>query len=189
MRHAPSHIAAALLLAALASGGPAAAPARAATWANSVGMEFAEVPPGSFTLGTDGPTGDADERPAHVVTLTRGFWCGTTEVTQAQWESVTGKPSPSLFQGGDRPVERVTHREALDFIEALNRREGTGRYRLPTEAEWAYAAKAGTLTPWSFGKDPGEAGGYAWFRDNSGRETHPAGGKRPNPWGLFDMHG
>ncbi|MDR3154368.1 MAG: formylglycine-generating enzyme family protein [Deltaproteobacteria bacterium] len=187
-----SHIALAILAACLAIEARAPGGARAEPWTNPVGMEFVPVPAGTFVMGEEpslSPDADPDEGPPHAVTLTRGFWCGATEVTQAQWERVMGAPSPSLFQGPGRPVERVSYGEAIAFIEALNALEGTGRYRLLTEAEWTYAAKAGTVTPWSFGADPAVAGGYAWYRANSGMETRPAAGKFPNPWGLFDMHG
>jgi formylglycine-generating enzyme required for sulfatase activity len=156
-------------------------------------MEFVLVSPGTFVMGAEpgGPDGaEPDEAPPREVTISRGFWCSATELTQAQWEQVMGAgSSPGFFRGPDRPVESVSFGEALAFADALNRLEKTGRYRLPTEAEWSYAAKAGTLTPWSWGADPGDAGPYAWYRENSGMETRPVKGKLPNPWGLYDMHG
>jgi formylglycine-generating enzyme required for sulfatase activity len=155
-------------------------------------MAFVYVPAGTFAMGTEGPAlqgADRDEQPAHDVNITAGFWCGATEVTQAQWGRVMGRPSPSAFAGADRPVENVSFRDAAGFLAALNRMEGTDRYRLPTEAEWAYAARAGTSTPWSFGADPALLGEYAWYRGNSGMETRPVATRLPNPWGLHDMHG
>jgi formylglycine-generating enzyme required for sulfatase activity len=184
-----------LLAAALGFGAvcPGGALAREGTWTNGIGMEFALMPSGTFTLGAappGDPDAERDEAPPHAVTLTRGFWCSLTEVTQAQWEQVMGEgSSPSLFKGPERPVENVSYGDALAFVEALNRLEKTGRYRLPTEAEWAYAAKAGTSTPWSWGPDPADADAYAWYRGNSGNETGPVKGRLPNPWGLFGMHG
>jgi formylglycine-generating enzyme required for sulfatase activity len=156
-------------------------------------MDFVLIPPGTFVMGAE-PGGDGgaepDEGPPHHVTVTRGFWCSVTEVTQAQWEQVMGAgSSPALFAGPDRPVERVSHGDALAFADALNRLERTERYRLPTEAEWTYAARAGTATPWSWGADQADAGSYAWYRENSGRETRPVKRRLPNPWGLYDMHG
>jgi formylglycine-generating enzyme required for sulfatase activity len=112
--------------------------------------------------------------------------------------------NPSKFQGPDRPVERPSYLAAVQYCNMRSLRENltpcydletlecdftADGYRLPTEAEWEYACRAGTTTPWSFGNDPGELADHAWFRDNAGKTTHPVRQKRPNPWGLYDMYG
>jgi formylglycine-generating enzyme required for sulfatase activity len=98
--------------------------------------------------------------------------------------------NPAVFKGpGDRPVENLGHKQALEFIRRLNKREGTEKYRLPTEAEWEYACRAQTRTAYSFGNSPGGLADHAWYAANSGHKTHPVGHKKPNPWGLHDMHG
>lgn len=135
-------------------------------------------------------------RQKQLVTLTRDFWIGTHEVTQGEYQAVAGK-NPSNFQGDPkRPVDKVRHTEALAFCAAITRREThAGRlpagyaYRLPTEAEWEYACRAGSTNLFSFGDDATLADQYAWTLENSEAETHPIGLKRPNPWGLYDMHG
>jgi formylglycine-generating enzyme required for sulfatase activity len=108
-------------------------------------------------------------------------------VTQAQWEAVMGS-NPSNFKGPDRPVETVSWDDCQAFIKKLNAK-GDAQYRLPTEAEWEYACRAGTTTAYYFGDDAGRLGDYAWYTGNSGYETHPTGQKKPNIWGLHDMHG
>jgi formylglycine-generating enzyme required for sulfatase activity len=166
--------------------------ARAAdkTVTNSLGMAFVPIPAGSFTMGEDENSEDAedDETPPHRVTISQPFYLGKYEVTQNQWTVVMGD-NPSKFKGRNNPVESVSWYEVQEFIERLNQKEGTKKYRLPTEAEWEYAARAGTTTAYSFGDDTDSLGRYAWYWDNSGKTTHPVGQKRPNPWGLYDMHG
>ena len=109
-------------------------------------------------------------------------------MTQAQWEAVMGV-NPSNFKGADRPVEKVSWNDAQAFIEKLNAQNDGYRYRLPTEAEWEYAARAGTKTAYSFGDNASLLGEYAWYDGNSGNETHAVASKKPNAWGLYDMHG
>ncbi len=157
---------------------------------NSIGMAFARIPAGTFLMGDIQGVGYGDELPVHEVTLTKDFYIGKYEVTQAQWEAVMGN-NPSWFSscGGDCPVEWVSWEEAQAFVEALNALEGTTAYRLPTEAEWEYAARAGTTTSYAFGDDENRLDDYAWTRDNSGRRTQPVGQKKPNLWGLYDIHG
>jgi len=114
---------------------------------------------------------------------------GKYEVTQHQWESVMVS-NPSDFEGANRPVEHVSWHAAQDFIHALNEAAGDSLYRLPTEAEWEYACRAGTMTRWSFGGAESELGNYAWYSgNNSPAGTKDVGTKLPNPWGLYDMHG
>ncbi|MDR1064117.1 MAG: formylglycine-generating enzyme family protein [Azoarcus sp.] len=155
---------------------------------NSLGMEFVLIQPGSFEMGCGGgdPLCLPDEKPQHRVTIRRPFYLGRHEVTQEQWRALTGN-EPGAFRGDRHPVENVSWREAQEFIRRLNAREGTRKYRLPTEAEWEYAARAGTVTRYSF--DPSHAAEYVWYWNDSGNATHPVGEKRPNPWGLYDMHG
>lgn len=97
--------------------------------------------------------------------------------------------NPSDFKGNDLPVETVSWNDTQEFIRQLNAKEGGGKYRLPTEAEWEYAARAGTTTAYSFGDDASELGEYAWYDRNSGGKTHPVRGRKANGWGLYDMHG
>ena len=156
------------------------------TYINSIGMEFVLIPAGSFLMGSD--TRARNEKPPHRVRISRPFYLGKFEVTQEQWQAVMGN-NPSEFKGLNNPVEQVSWEDVQEFIRRLNEKEGHKRYRLPTEAEWEYAARAGTATPWSFGDDVGLLGQYAWYRENSCATTHPVGSKKPNPWGLYDMHG
>jgi formylglycine-generating enzyme required for sulfatase activity len=158
------------------------------------------IPAGEFVMGSppDELGRDLDEGPQTKVIITQGFWMGKCEVTQAEYHSVMGT-NPSNFTGDPiRPVERVSWREAMDYCTRLTRRAQALSqlpdgyvYRLPTEAEWEYACRAGTTTRFSFGNDRLylQAGDYAWFTGNSDSTTHPAGTRQPNPWGLFDMHG
>ena len=158
---------------------------------SSIGMEFIPIPPGSFMMGSpSNESGRYDNEKQHRVTLTKGFHMQTTEVTQRQWKAVMGN-NPSNFKncGDNCPVEEVSWNDVQDFIRKLNQREGGSKYRLPTEAEWEYAARAGTTTRFSFGDDEGRLGEYAWYSGNSGRKTHSVGQKTPNAWDLYDMHG
>jgi formylglycine-generating enzyme required for sulfatase activity len=160
------------------------------------GWSFVEIEPGSFTLGSPvSEAGRRDDEVQHSVTLTHGFWLGKYEVTQQQYKELMGT-NPSLFPGPKRPVEQVSWDDTQEFLKMLNARErAAGRlplgwvYRLPTEAEWEYAARAGTTTAYSFDNDAGTLGEYAWYGDNSGDQTHEVGLKDPNPWGLCDMYG
>ena len=157
------------------------------TYTNSIGVEFVLIPAGAFKMGS--ANGDNDERPVRTVTISKPFYLGKYEVTQAQWQAIMGN-NPSLFQGdANRPVEQVWFNDVQEFIQKLNAKEGGGRYRLPTEAEWEYAARAGTTTAYSFGDDPSQLGEHAWYKDNANGQTHAVGQKKPNPWGLYDMHG
>jgi formylglycine-generating enzyme required for sulfatase activity len=130
------------------------------------------------------------------VTITREFWLGKHEVTQGEYAALMGK-NPSHFQGdSNRPVEKLTYFDAQAYCAAVSARERqAGRlptgyeYRLPSEAEWEYACRAGTTNQFSFGDDPQGTDAFAWTSENSESTTHPVGLKRPNPWGLYDMHG
>jgi formylglycine-generating enzyme required for sulfatase activity len=171
---------------------PAKAPERIT---NSVGMTLVRIPAGEFLMGSpdSDPEARDDEKPQHRVRIIRPFYLGATAVTQGQYRAVTGQ-SPSHFQGSDDlPVENVFWNDAPAFCERLNELEkdqlAGARYRLPTEAEWEYACRAGTTTRYSFGDDAAGLGDHGWFDGNSGGKTHPVGQKRPNAWGLYDMHG
>ncbi len=142
------------------------------------------VPPGRFLRGA-GMGAQVSSR--QMVTITRGFHIGKYEVTQAQFEAVMGR-NPARHKGADRPVAMVFWRDIQEFCLRLSVR--TGRmFRLPTEAEWEYACRAGSLAEYCFGHEEARLAEYAWYRDNSGKETHPVGRKLPNALGLYDMHG
>jgi len=166
---------------------PSAEPAKAVVpVVNSIDMRFVPIQAGTFTMG------DVDNDDAHQVTLTKAFDLGVYEVTQEQYEKVMGT-NPSNFKGPQNPVEKVSWDEAVEFcrkLSALPAEKSAGYvYRLPTEAEWECACRAETTTKYSFGDSASELGAYGWYDENSGKTTHPVGGKTPNPWGLYDMHG
>ena len=150
---------------------------------NSIDQKFLHIKPGSFTMGSN--SGDDDEKPAHKVTLTKGFYMQTTEVTQKQWRLVMGN-NPSSFKGDNLPVEQVSWNDIKKFIEKLNSREGTNKYRLPTEAEWEYSCRAGSTSKYANNNNLDSVG---WYNGNSGRKTHEVGQKKANAWGLYDMFG
>jgi formylglycine-generating enzyme required for sulfatase activity len=165
---------------------------RLPTITNSIGMRLQLIPAGEFLMGSADSDREApaEEKPQHRVRITEPFYLAICEVTQSQWEQVMGS-NPSQFKGPDHPVERVSWEDCQKFIRRLNNLPGErgGVYRLPTEAEWEYACGAGSTTVYSFGYSADLLGDYAWYRGNSGRRTHPVGQKRPNAWGLHDMHG
>lgn len=177
----------------------AAAEDRPSEVANSLGMKFRLIPRGTFIMGVPQDEYgrlDDDAGPQHEVTLTRSFYLGIYEVTQSQYESVMGM-NPSHFKDARNsfclPVDNVTWHQAQEFCMSLSSRpeERSKRrvYRLPTEAEWEFACRAGTDTAYSFGADRRKLGEYAWYKDNSDGRTHAVGGKLPNKFGLYDMHG
>ena len=163
-----------------------------------VNMAFIWIEPGTFRMGTSvGDTGsEKDEAPRHEVTLTTGFYLGKYEVTRGQWFSVLGANAmpevPDYAKPQDYPVSNVSWEQCQTFIAALNQGLETPLYRLPSEAEWEYACRAGTTTSWSFGdqsKIPNPGSNYMWYENNSGGQLQKVGLKLPNPWGLYDMHG
>ena len=170
---------------------------------NSIGMELIEIPAGTFTMGSYEDEKYRHEDEAKVrVTLTKSFRLSKYEVTQGQWKSVMGtEPWKGLAEvqaDKDCPATCVSWNEATEFCEkltAIERKAGklkaNEEYRLPTEAEWEYACRAGTDTAFSFGDDEKQLSEYAWFQDNTRGEeyAHKVGTKKPNPWGLHDMHG
>ena len=160
------------------------------TITNSIGMEFVLIPAGEFEMSSpEDEEGRWDnEGPVHHVKIEKAFYMGRYEVTQKEWREVMGD-NPSHFKGDDRPVEKVSWNDVQEFIRKFNEKEGTDNYRLPSEAEWEYACRAGTTTRYSFGDSESKLGDYAWCDENSGSKTHPVGLKLPNPYGLHDMHG
>jgi formylglycine-generating enzyme required for sulfatase activity len=157
------------------------------TFTNSLGMEFVLIPAGAFMMGSPDSDAEAyaDEKPAHRVTISQPFYLGKYPVTQAQWAAVMGD-SPSRFKGNpNRPVDNVSWDDVQAFLRKLNEREGSGKYRLPTEAQWEYACRAGTDSP----RYHPDVNAIAWYDDNSNEQTHPVGLKLPNAWGVYDMLG
>lgn len=168
---------------------------------------FVDIKPGRFLMGTPPTEAErGEDEVLHSALLTRGYAIATTEVTQRLWHHVMGT-NPAYFSQKvhcpvdhqevdgigvcpNLPVERVSWEEIQDFLTALNRLAADGqKYRLPTEAEWEYAARAGTGTAFSFGDDASELPRYGWHWANSGGQPHPVATLKPNPWGLFDVHG
>ena len=167
-------------------------------YTNDFDMTFVYILPGTFFMGSpENETGRSIDEIQHLVELTQGFYLQTTEVTQGQWKSVMGN-IPSYFKtcGEDCPVENVTWGDAQRFIRELNLYENSNRYRLPTEAQWEYAARAASTTAFANGDIIETAcnidtnlSKMAWYCGNSNSKTHPVAQKQPNAWGLFDMHG
>ena len=174
------------------------------TIATKSGIDMVVIPAGSFEMGSK--TGRADEQPPHTVWVD-SFLMDKTEMTQAVWEKIgkgAAMSNPSSFKGPDLPVNNVPWTKAALFCNARSKYEGmkpcyneddascdfdADGYRLPTEAEWEYACRAGTTTDYSFGNDVRKLGDVGWFADNAGKKTHPVAQKKANPWGLFDMQG
>ena len=157
---------------------------------NGVSLTLVYIPGGTFWMGSkdDDPEADDYEKPRHQVTLP-AFWMGETPVTQGQYQAVMGS-NPSHFQGDlDRPVELVSWNDADRFCQELSRKLSQEIISLPSESQWEYACRGGTDTRYFFGDDAAQLGNYAWYYGNSGNETHPVKQKKPNAWGLYDMHG
>ncbi|MFP6584130.1 MAG: formylglycine-generating enzyme family protein [Candidatus Hydrogenedentota bacterium] len=151
-------------------------------------IEFVWIPPGTFLMGS--PRDESEwynEEQQRSVMLTKGFWIGKFEITQKQWESITGE-NPSYFVGKNNPVESISWDDIKRYLTKLNAL-GDGQYRLPTEAEWEYACRAGSTKTYGFGSDASKLEDYAWTFWNSNETTHPVGSKKSNAWGLHDMHG
>jgi len=168
---------------------------------NSLDMKFVKIPAGSFLMGSGITATEVDsqyggwanwykgERPQHRVTITKPFYIQTTEVTKGPYKNFLGENWASgERQCSDCPAI-FSWDVAQKFIQRLNKRENTNKYRLPTEAEWEYACRAGSTTRFSFGNDKDRLGEYAWYSRNSGGKTQPVAQKKPNSWGLYDMHG
>ena len=179
---------------------------------NSIGMKLVLIPKGTFAMGSPpNEVGARDDERQHEVNISLDYYLGAYEVTQAQYKKVMGE-NPSHFQGdniaerhpqtkrvvkdvdsSNHPVETVSWVDAAEFcirLSALPEEMKAGRvYRLPTEAEWEYGCRAGSKTAYGYGNNSHLLGDYAWFEDNSGPKTHAVGQKKPNAWGLYDMHG
>ena len=160
---------------------------------NSIGMKLTLIPTGEFQMGSPGSDSEAsdNEKPQHLVKITQPFYLGVYEVTQEQYERVMGQNPSDGHIAAKYPVESVSWNDAVEFCRRLSElpeEKAAGHvYRLPTEAEWEYACRAGTTTVYSFGDSKSQLGEYAWFNRNGGK--NPVGQKKPNPWGLYDMHG
>jgi len=159
-------------------------------YTNSIEMEFVKIPKGCFMMGRDQNVeqGNANELPSHKICIDYNFYLGKYEVTQKEWIAVMGS-NPSMFKNSDNPVELVSWNDAQEFIKRLNKKEGSNKYRLPSEAEWEYAARAGSKGKYYFGNSEASLSDYAWYDKNSNKETHTVGQKKPNAWGLYDMLG
>ena len=178
---------------------------------NSIGMVLVPIPAGEFMMGSrlsaaelekrfESPSDNFEnEHPRHHVTLTKSFQLGRTEVTQGQWKAVMGttpwKGQRDVKESDDNAATYVNSDDAVVFCRKLSEKEGV-EYRLPTEAEWEYACRAGTTTMFSFGDDESQLGEYAWCREDTidfrlagEKYAHIVGQKKTNPWGLHDMHG
>jgi len=189
----------ALALAGLSCGRHGPASVQPPTLMTPSAIEMVVVPGGSFLMGGHGSD---NETPVHRVSLDP-FYMDRFEITQSQYQRFD-LPNPSHFKGPELPVEQVTWVQAAQFCNARSRAENlvpcydedtaechfeASGYRLPTEAEWEYAGRAGSSTEYSCGSDPQKLGSHAWLADNSGKRTHPVGQKKPNAWGFYDMHG
>jgi formylglycine-generating enzyme required for sulfatase activity len=164
---------------------------------NTIGMKLKEIPAGTFLMGSPSDeTGREDNETQHPVTISKAFYMQTTEVTQGQWKAVMGtepwKGEQYVKEGPNYPATYVSWNDAIAYCKKLSEKEGK-TYRLPTEAEWEYACRAGTKTAWSFGDDEKALGDYAWYRENAydidERYAHQVELKKPNAFGLYDMHG
>ena len=169
---------------------------------DNVNLDMVWIQPGTFIMGSpEDELGRLNRETQHEVTLTKGYWLGKYEITQAQYEAVM-ETNPSYCKGTDLPVEWINWNEAMEFCKKLTEQEKTaGRlpegyeYTLPTEAQWEYACRAGTTTALNNGKnlsginESPEVDEVGWYKYNSDEKTHPVGQKKPNAWGLYDMHG
>jgi len=171
------------------------------TITNSIGMKLVLISKGTFVMGSpESEQGRDDGETQHEVTISEDYYLGVFEVTRGQYEKVMGT-NLSYFQkrvigksdSSMYPVDQVSWEDAVEFCKKLSElpeEKKAGRvYRLPTEAEWEYACRAGSKAAYSFGANSKTLGDYAWFGENSGRHTHPVGEKKANAWGLYDMHG
>ncbi|MEN8217008.1 MAG: formylglycine-generating enzyme family protein [Pseudomonadota bacterium] len=171
-------------------------------YTNFIGMKFKLIKAGKFQMGSE--KGYDHEKPVHTVEITKDFYMGIYQVTVGQYKKYARRQAvffkkrgyfdPKYNKQGDNAaVTSVSWEDAQKFISWLNKKEGGKHYRLPTEAEWEYAARAGTTTEYSFGDDASLLGEYAWYKANAydvgEKYAHVVGQKKPNPWGLYDMHG
>jgi len=164
---------------------------------NTIGMKLNLIPAGTFTMGS--PATEKDRTPdedQHTVTITKAFYMQTTEVTRSQWTAVMGaepwKGQSYVKEGPNYPATHISWEDAVAYCEKLSKAEDK-TYRLPTEAEWEYACRAGAQTTWSFGNDEKVLGDYVWYEKNAWdigeKYAHQVRSKKPNAFGLYDMHG
>jgi formylglycine-generating enzyme required for sulfatase activity len=159
-----------------------------------VKLEMVLIPAGEYMMGlSEGDKMEAFDMyvpPQHRVRITKPFYLGKYLVTQEQWQTLMGS-NPSRFKGPKNPVEQISWDDCQQFLGKLNAKVGggAGKFQLPSEAQWEYACRAGSKTKYCFGDDETRLGDYAWYDKNSGNTTHPVGAKKPNAWGLYDMHG
>lgn len=165
-----------------------------ADMSNCIAMRLVLIRPGVFLMGFK--DGGEHERPVHEVKIAKPFYMAATEVTQAQWEAVMGFNPSRVHKGPKLPVTHVNYPSCREFCRRLNLIERAAgmlsdntEYRLPTEAEWEYACRAGSTGQYCFGDDSSKLDEYAWHKGNSAGELHKVACKKPNAWGLFDMHG
>ena len=168
---------------------------------DEVALEMVWIESGTFTMGSyaSEPGREDNEGPPHKVRISRGFWLGKYEITLEQWKSVMAPPPSGSVQtykpqeDPNYPAAFISWHDIQEFIRRLNEAEGVDVYRLPTEAEWEYACRAGTTTRWSFGADESQLEEHAWYKVNAWdleeRYVHAKGMKLPNSWGLYDMYG
>ena len=164
---------------------------------DTYGGTYLLVEPGTYNIGDEVGSGHPNEQPVVLVNITEPFFLGVRPVTQAHWTAIMNN-NPSKFQegwsAGLRPVETISFEDVQVFLKRLNNDAQeyigfTGTWRLPSEAEWEYVAKAGTPSRWSFGNKDSELDAHGWHAGNSGATTREVGSKKANPWGFFDMHG
>ena len=156
---------------------------------DGVKLELVLIPPSRFRMGYQAGQDDEAYIGYQWVLITRPFYIGKYEVTQEVWEKVMGS-NPSHFKGAKNPVESLSWDDCQEFLKKLNALgKEPGIFRLPTEAEWEWACRAGTRTRFCFGDEESGLADYGWYKGNSGKTTHPVGEKKPNAWGLHDMHG
>ena len=159
---------------------------------NGVKLEMVLILAGNFKMGSPDTDKEAysEEKPQHGVRITKPFYLGKYLVTQKQWEAVMGN-NPSRFKGPQNPVEKVSWEDCRQFLDKLNAKAGRqdGRFQLPSKAQWEYACRAGSGRKYCFGDEESGLGDYAWYDANSSGKTHAVGEKKPNAWGLYDMHG
>ena len=157
-----------------------------------VKLELVLIPAGEFKMGSSNAVQEAqaDEKPLHRVRITKPFYLGKYKVMQNQWQAIMGN-NPSSYRSPTYPVQGVSWNDCQAFIKKLNERFGNsgGKFCLPTEAQWEYACRAGSTTRWCCGDDPAALAQHAWYEGNCGEMPHPVGEKKPNAWGLFDIHG
>ena len=166
---------------------PTPEPGHAVT--NSIGMKLVYIKPGTFTMGSPANEEDRDkDETQHRVTISQGFYMGAYEVTQDEYRKVMGTNPAHSKRGGNYPVDRISWYDAVRFCGKLSRMDDR-IYRLPTEAEWEYACRAGSTSAFCFGDPDSRLSAYAWYLSNAGKATHPVGQRRSNAWGLYDMHG